>query len=144
MKIKVINGPNLNLLGIREKQVYGDKTYKDLVEMIEQYCFVQNIEVSIIQSNHEGTIIDEIQQSYFDHYDAIIINPGAYTHYSYAIRDALSSIDVMKIEVHLSNIYEREDFRKVNVIKDVVNHSVFGHGFNSYIEAIQYLHHHLI
>lgn len=139
MRIKIINGPNLNLLGIREKEIYGKQSYKELLEVIKQFCFVHDVDVTIFQSNSEGEIINEIHQTYFDAYDALMINPAAYTHYSIAIRDALASIDLMKIEVHLSDIYKRESFRHVNVIKEVVDASFFGQGFNSYIDAIEYV-----
>jgi 3-dehydroquinate dehydratase-2 len=137
MKIKIINGPNLNLLGSREKSIYGEQTYQDLENLIRTFCQAQHIHVTFIQSNHEGVLIDEIQQS--DDYNGIIINPGGYTHYSIAIRDAIAAIKTPVVEVHLSNIYLREDFRKVNVIKDVVSFSVVGKGFNGYIEAINHL-----
>jgi 3-dehydroquinate dehydratase-2 len=135
MNILIVNGPNLNMLGIREPDVYGKKTYKDLVTTIKAYARNQGCFVKIYQSNHEGKIIDYIQKKYLK-FDGIIINPGAFTHYSYAIRDCLSAIDLPKIEVHLSNILEREDFRKISVIKDVVNQTVMGKGFDGYIEAM--------
>ena len=114
MNILVINGPNLNMLGIRDKEIYGSRTYNDLVEMIEEYALVKNVSV---KSNYEGELIDFIHKS-INKYDGIIINAGAYTHYSIAIKDALNCVDIPKVEVHISNIYEREDFRKVNYIKD--------------------------
>ncbi|QLY40447.1 3-dehydroquinate dehydratase [Hujiaoplasma nucleasis] len=138
MNILIINGPNLNLLGTRETEIYGNSTYKVLVQYIKKYAKVHKVSVKIYQSNHEGKIIDYIQK-HQKKYQAIIINPGAFTHYSYAIRDCLSAYSLKKIEVHLSNIYEREDFRKVSVIKDVVDMSVLGKGFDSYIEAIDLL-----
>lgn len=137
MKVKIINGVNLNMLGYRNKTVYGDKTYKDLCEMIKEFCLDKNIEVSFFNSNYEGEIIEEIQHTFFDKYDALIINPGAFTHYSYGIRDALEIIDCLKIEVHLSDIYNREDFRKINVIKDVCDYSIIGKGFDGYLEALE-------
>jgi 3-dehydroquinate dehydratase-2 len=135
MNILIVNGPNLNMLGIREPEVYGKKTYKDLVTTIKAYARNQGFFVKLYQSNHEGKIIDYIQKKYHK-FDGIIINPGAFTHYSYAIRDCLSAIDLPKIEVHLSNILEREDFRKISVIKDVVDQTVMGKGFDGYIEAM--------
>lgn len=139
MKILVINGPNLNLLGIREPEVYGTSTYNDLCEIINDYCNCQKIEVSIIQSNHEGAIIDYIHEAYYNHYDGIVINPGAYTHYSYAIHDAISSIPTPVVEVHISDISKRESFRQHSVISDVCCKSIMGHGLNGYVEAIQEL-----
>lgn len=138
MKIKIINGPNLNMLGSRDPSHYGYKTYDDLVKEITNYCKKLKIDVTVVQSNHEGIIIDEIQKT-FEKYDGLIINPGAYTHYSYAIRDALEILSCPIVEVHLSNIYKRESFRSVSVIKDVVSHSIIDKGIAGYLEAIKYL-----
>ncbi|MCR4896052.1 MAG: type II 3-dehydroquinate dehydratase [Lachnospiraceae bacterium] len=139
MKILVINGPNLNFLGIREKAVYGTRDYKALVEMIEEKCKAEGIEVSCFQSNHEGAIIDRIQESYFDGTDGIVINPGAFTHYSYAIRDALASITVPKVEVHISDIDSREEFRKISVTEPVCDLQIKGRGFDGYLDAIDFI-----
>lgn len=140
MRIKVIHGPNLNLLGIREPDVYGTLTYRGLIEKIKEYCESIDIEVDFFQSNSEGSIIDAIHDAYFKSYDGIIINPGAYTHYSYAIRDALASIkNVVLVEVHLSNIYERESFRRISVISAVVDHRVIGQGYIGYYEAVDFI-----
>ena len=111
MKILVINGPNLNFLGIREKGIYGTADYKALVNMIEERGKETDSDVTVFQSNHEGAIIDRIQEAYFDGTEGIVINPGAYTHYSYAIRDALASVEIPKVEVHISDITKREDLR---------------------------------
>ena len=138
MNILVINGPNLNMLGIRNPEIYGNRTYSDLVELIEEYALVKNVNVKCVQSNHEGEIIDFIQKS-LKTYDGIIINAGAYTHYSIAIKDALNSVNIPKVEVHISNIYEREDFRKVNYIKDECIASIVGKGLEGYLEAIDLL-----
>ncbi len=138
MKILIINGPNLNFLGIREPSVYGSKTYDDLTNFLNQEGAKRNINLDIRQTNHEGLIIDYIQEAYFNKYDGIIINPGGYTHYSVAIRDALSSVMIPTIEVHLSNILEREDFRKISLIKDVCVKSIYGKGFDGYLEALEY------
>lgn len=139
MKILVINGPNLNFLGIREPSVYGKQDYTCLVNMIEEKAQAENIEVECFQSNHEGAIIDKIQESYFNGTDGIVINPGAYTHYSYAIRDALASITVPKVEIHISDISEREEFRRISVTKEVCDLQICGHGFLGYLEAIDFL-----
>lgn len=139
MKILVINGPNLNFLGIREPAIYGKEDYKSLVKMIEDKAKAENITVECFQSNHEGAIIDRLQQSYFDDTEGIVINPGAYTHYSYAIRDALASIVVPKVEVHISEISEREDFRHISVTKEVCDMQICGHGLLGYLEAIDFL-----
>jgi len=137
MKILVINGPNLNFLGIREKGIYGTVDYKGLVSMIEEKAKKDGFEVECFQSNHEGGIIDRIQEAYFDGTDGIVINPGAYTHYSYAIHDALESVKTIpKIEIHISDITQREDFRKVSVTKAACDGQIYGHGLDGYFEAI--------
>lgn len=138
MKILVINGPNINFLGIREKSVYGNQDYEYLKRLISQKAEETNTEIEVFQSNHEGAIIDRIQESYFDETDAIVINPGAYTHYSYAIRDALASIVVPKVEIHISDITKREPFRQVSVTREVCNYQIYGHGLQGYLEAIDY------
>lgn len=139
MKILVINGPNLNFLGIREKGIYGTTDYTGLVKMIEEKGKETGSEISVFQSNHEGAIIDKIQEAYFDGTEGIVINPGAFTHYSYAIRDALASIVVPKVEIHISDITKREEFRKISVTKEVCDKQIYGHGLQGYLEAIDYL-----
>ena len=139
MKILVINGPNLNFLGIREKGIYGTTDYAGLVKMIEDKAAETETEISVFQSNHEGDIIDRIQEAYFDGTEGIVINPGAFTHYSYAIRDALASIVVPKVEIHISDITQREEFRKISVTREVCDTQIYGHGLNGYLEAIEYL-----
>lgn len=136
MKILVINGPNINFLGIREKSVYGAEDYDYLLNMIGNKGEELGIAVEVFQSNHEGAIIDRIQDAYFDGTDGIVINPGAYTHYSYAIRDALASIQLPKVEIHISDITAREEFRKVSVTAPVCNKQIYGHGLKGYLEAI--------
>lgn len=138
MNILVINGPNLNMLGVRDKSIYGETSYSDLVKMIKEYAKEKNVKVKCVQSNYEGKIIEYIHKS-IGKFDAIIINAGAYTHYSYAIKDALNVINIPKVEVHISNIYEREEFRKVNVIKDECDYSIVGQGIKGYLLAIDYL-----
>ena len=142
MKILVINGPNLNMLGIRQPEVYGNKTYNDLVS----YCLEEgkklNIEIKCFQSNHEGEIIDEIQKAY-KVFDGIVINAGAYTHYSIAIMDALKSVDIPTVEVHLSDIYQREAYRHVSYIKEASIKSIVGLGFEGYKLALETLNLHL-
>jgi len=139
MKVLVINGPNLNFLGIREKSVYGEKTYDDLLIYLRKKAEELEMEIEIYQSNGEGFIINKLQDAYYKKFDAIIINAGAYTHYSYAIRDAIASIHIRTIEVHLSDIDNREPFRKVSVIRDVCEKSFYGKHFLSYGEALEYL-----
>ena len=139
MKILVINGPNLNFLGIREKAVYGDESYNTLMTMILKKGAALGVEVETYQSNHEGAIIDRLQQAYYDKTDGVIINPGAYTHYSYAIHDALKSIFVPKVEVHISDINTREEWRRVSVTAPVCDRQIVGHGFDGYLEAMEYI-----
>ncbi len=136
MKILVINGPNINFLGIREKSVYGAEDYDYLLNLIAKKGQECGCELEVFQSNHEGAIIDRIQDSYFDGTDGIVINPGAYTHYSYAIRDALASIVVPKVEIHISDITKREEFRKISVTAPVCDKQIYGQGLNGYLMAI--------
>lgn len=138
-KILVINGPNLNFLGIREKNIYGSESYDKLCEYIYNYAKMKNIIIEIKQTNYEGEIINFLQKAYYDKVDGILINPGAYTHYSYAIFDCIKSIDIPTIEVHLSDIKAREDFRKISVISPACIHQIYGKGKDSYIEGIKYL-----
>ncbi|MDE7016992.1 MAG: type II 3-dehydroquinate dehydratase [Lachnospiraceae bacterium] len=139
MKILVINGPNLNFLGIREKSVYGTKNYDDLLEMIAHKGQEEGCTIEVFQSNHEGAIIDRIQDAYFDGTEGIVINPGAYTHYSYAIHDALASITIPKVEIHISNIMEREAFRKVSVTAPACDKQIYGQGLDGYLMAIDFV-----
>lgn len=136
MRILVINGPNLNFLGIREKSVYGAKDYKYLLDMLEKKAKQAGVVIETFQSNSEGEIIDRIQKAYYDEVEGIIINPGAYTHYSYAIRDALASVDVPKIEVHISNVHAREEFRHVSVTAPVCTGQIVGLGLQGYLLAV--------
>lgn len=138
MKIKVINGPNLNMLGIREPEHYGSTTYNDLVEFIENYCKKNGVEVSFVQSNHEGVLVDEIQDCY-NKFDGIVINPGAYTHTSIAILDAVKSVSVPTVEVHISDLSKREPFRQTSYIREACVKTITGQGINGYIQAIEFL-----
>lgn len=139
MKLLVINGPNLNFLGIREKSVYGVQDYNYLLNMIQEKAKKTGTTIETFQSNHEGGIIDRIQEAYFDGTEGIIINPGAYTHYSYAIRDALASIVVPKVEIHISDITKREEFRKVSVTAPVCDKQIYGQGLDGYLQAIDFV-----
>ncbi|WP_073278406.1 type II 3-dehydroquinate dehydratase [Anaerocolumna jejuensis] len=139
MKLLVINGPNLNFLGIREKSVYGTEDYGYLKSLIQEKAIKENITVDIFQSNSEGNIIDRIQEAYYDGTQGIIINPGAFTHYSYAIRDALASLTVPIIEVHISNIHKREEFRHNSVTAPVCTGQIVGLGLKGYLFAIDAL-----
>lgn len=138
MKLLVINGPNINMLGIREPDIYGHQTYDDLVKMIKGYCRINDIEVEIVQSNHEGVIVDIIQSAY-KRTDGIIINPAAYTHTSIAIPDAIKAVNIPTVEVHLSDISKREDFRQHSYITPVAVKTICGKGFDGYSEAILFL-----
>ena len=138
MKILVINGPNLNMLGIREPDHYGKKTYADLVADIERHCASKGIEVELYQSNHEGDLVDKIQAAYGDA-DGIVINPGAYTHTSIAILDAVKSVSIPTVEVHISKVEEREDFRQISYVRLACVKTITGHGTNGYLEAIDFL-----
>ena len=138
MKILVINGPNLNMLGIREPDHYGKETYSDLVAKIENHCKSKGIEIKVYQSNHEGDLVDEIQKAY-GNTDGIVINPGAYTHTSIAILDAVKSVNIPTVEVHISKIEEREDFRQISYVRLACVKTITGHGTDGYIEAIDYL-----
>ncbi len=139
MKLLVINGPNLNFLGIREKSIYGTQDYQYLLDMIQNKAKETGCEIETFQSNHEGAIIDRIQEAYFDGTEGIVINPGAFTHYSYAIHDALASITVPKVEIHISDITKREEFRKVSVTKAACDYQIYGKGLEGYLMAIDYI-----
>lgn len=138
LKLLVINGPNLNFLGIREPEIYGKSTYQDLCNLISSKAVELNMDIEIYQSNHEGQIVDKIQEAYFNKVQGIIINPAAYTHTSIAILDALKSVNIPCIEVHISDINTREEFRKHSYISLVSIKQIKGHGFNGYLEAIEY------
>lgn len=138
MKIKVINGPNLNMLGIREPGIYGSESYGALCAMINEHCEKLGIEAELQQSNHEGDLVDYIQQSY-GCIDGIVINPGAYTHTSIAILDAAKAVGIPMIEVHISDVASREDFRQVSYIRAACEKTITGHGLQGYIEAIDFL-----
>lgn len=138
MNILIINGPNLNMLGIREPDVYGTETLDDLENLIKKERGEKH-QISFFQSNHEGEIIDAIHRAYFEKFDGIVINPGAYTHTSIVIMDALKSVPIPSVEVHISDPMQREDFRKTSYTSLAVIKTIKGHGFNGYIEAIDLL-----
>lgn len=138
MKILVINGPNLNMLGIREPSIYGSATYDDLCKMIKAHADERNIEVEFYQSNHEGDLVDKIQSAY-GKIDGIVINPGAYTHTSVALLDAVKSVGIPTVEVHISDPDTREEFRKVSYIRLACIATVKGKGFDGYLEAMDIL-----
>lgn len=138
MKILVINGPNINMLGIREKEIYGSGSYDDLCAMIKKHADEKNIDVTLFQSNHEGDIVDEIQRAY-KKYDGIVINPAAYTHTSVAVLDALSAVKIPTVEVHISDVSKREDFRQISYVRLIAEKTIMGKGFSGYLEAMDYL-----
>lgn len=138
MKILVINGPNLNMLGIREPGIYGKSSYADLVKLISDYCAEKAVDVDFFQSNHEGSIVDEIQGAY-GKYDGIVINPAAYTHTSVAILDAIKAVGIPTVEVHISDIHSREEFRKFSYVSLAAKKTIAGHGFDGYLEAVDVL-----
>ena len=138
MKILVINGPNLNMLGIREPDHYGRETYTDLVAKIQRHCEERGIAVEQFQSNHEGDLVDKIQSAY-GNVDGIVINPGAYTHTSIAILDAVKSVSIPTVEVHISKVEEREDFRQISYVRLACVRTITGHGTDGYLEAIDFL-----
>ena len=139
MNILVINGPNLNMLGIREPALYGSGTYEALCDQIKAYCASKHITVEFYQSNHEGALVDRIQKAYFDGVDGIVINPGAYTHTSIALLDAVKSVCIPTVEVHISKVEEREAFRQVSYIRAACIATITGKGFAGYLEAIDVL-----
>jgi len=138
MKLLVINGPNLNMLGIREPDHYGKETYVDLVNKIESYCGEKDIYCECYQSNHEGGLVDKIQEAY-GNFDGIVINPGAYTHTSVAILDAVKSVSIPTVEVHISKVEEREDFRQISYIRLACVKTITGLGTDGYLRAIDFL-----
>ena len=138
MKVLVINGPNLNMLGIREPDIYGAKTFKDLEEFIKRSADNLDIDVSLFQSNHEGEMVDIIQSAY-NVFDGIVINPGAYTHTSIALLDAVNSTSIPTVEVHISKVEEREDFRQTSYIRLAAVKTISGHGIEGYLEGINFL-----
>ncbi|MBP3706768.1 MAG: type II 3-dehydroquinate dehydratase [Clostridia bacterium] len=138
MRILIINGPNINMLGIREPELYGNKTYSDLVNMIGDYCDKRGIDTKFFQSNYEGAIVEEIQNA-LSNFDGIIINPAAYTHTSVAILDALKAVSIPAVEVHISNVDSREDFRQISFVRKYCFATISGEGFEGYIKAVKLL-----
>ena len=138
MKILVINGPNINMLGIREPGIYGSQSYDALLKLIANHAEKTGVEVKCFQSYHEGAIVDEIQAAY-GVFDGIVINPAAYTHTSVAILDALKAVGLPAVEVHISNVSKREDFRQVSYARLACEKTIIGHGLAGYIEAMDYL-----
>ena len=139
MKILVLNGPNINMLGIREPNIYGRETYDDLIAKVKAHASDLGVEVSFYQSNHEGDLVDAIQKAYFDEVEGIVINPAAYTHTSIAILDALKATSIPFVEVHISKVDEREDFRLLSHIRPYAVKTIIGKGIDGYLEALDCL-----
>ena len=139
MKLYLLNGPNLNMLGIREPGIYGNGSYADLIDMVKKHCETLGIDVVCYQSNHEGDLVDKIQEAYFERADGIVINPGAYTHTSVALLDAVKSVRIPTVEIHISDLSKRENFRQVSYIRAACETTISGHGLMGYIEAINSL-----
>ena len=139
MNILVINGPNMNMLGIRQPEIYGHETYEDLKALIRAEADRLGVSVSFFQSNHEGALVDAIQQAYFDHVDGIIINPAAYTHTSVALLDAVKAVGIPTVEVHISDVHQREEFRQVSYVRAACVKTIMGRGLAGYVEAAAYL-----
>ena len=138
MKLLVLNGVNLNLTGLREQSVYGSQTLAEINAKIAAYCNAGGDEVDFYQTNYEGALVDKLNEAFLNKaYDGILLNAGAFTHYSYAIRDAIAAINIPVVEVHMSNVHAREEFRKVSVISEVCRGTVFGFGAGSYIAAVE-------
>ncbi len=139
MKLLILNGPNLNFLGIREPEIYGKETYQDLVSLIEAHATMRGVSVSFFQSNHEGDLVDAIQKAYFDKVDGIVFNPAAYTHTSIAIADAVKAVGIPTVEVHISDVKKREAFRRTSYVGLVAKASVIGEGLCGYLHAMDIL-----
>ena len=139
MKLYILNGPNLNFLGIREPQHYGNTTYEGLLEMIRAHAAEIGVEVECYQSNHEGDLVDKIQEAYYQKADGIVINPGAYTHTSIALLDAVKSVGIPTVEVHISKVEEREDFRQISYIRAACQKTITGEGVKGYLMAMDFL-----
>ena len=139
MKLLILNGPNINFVGIREKGIYGTEDYASLVTALETKAQSEGHDIEVFQSNYEGALIDKIQEAYHTGVEGIIINPGAFTHYSYALRDALASLEIPKVEVHISNVHKREEFRHTSVTAPVCTGQVVGLGLKGYALAMDFL-----
>ena len=139
MKLLIVNGPNLNMLGVREPMIYGNKSYGTLCSLIYHYAQENDFDVEIFQSNHEGEIVDKIQEAYYQHVDGIVINPAAFTHTSVAILDALKATNIPAVEVHISKVNEREEFRKISYVRSYCIAAVIGKGLEGYLEAMKIL-----
>lgn len=144
MKFLILNGPNINMLGIREPEIYGRETYDTLVEKVKEHAEEIGVDVEFFQSNHEGALIDEIQRAYFSHVDGIVFNPAGYTHTSIALADAVKTVSIPTVEVHISYVSERESYRQISFVRAVAIDTVEGQGLNGYLIAMDALKNHLI
>ena len=139
MNILIVNGPNLNMLGIREPEIYGSNTYKNLCSLIEDHADKLGVNVEIYQSNYEGDLVTKIQDAYFNDVDGIVVNLAAYTHTSVALLDAINAVSIPAVEVHISAVEERESFRKISYVRPACIDTIWGHGFQGYLEAMDLL-----
>ena len=139
MKLLILNGANINMLGIREPDIYGRQTFQNLIESVQAHADEIGVQVKFYQSNHEGDLVDAIQRAYFDGTDGIVFNPGAYTHTSLAIADAVKAVGIPTVEVHISAVEKREAFRQVSYIRDVCVHTITGQGIAGYNQAVDFL-----
>lgn len=139
MKLLILNGPNINMLGIREPSIYGHETYADLQKLVQGHADRVGVDVEFYQSNHEGDLVDAIQKAYFDKVDGIVFNPAAYTHTSVAIADAVKGVGIPTVEVHISDVSKREAFRQVSYVGMVATHTIMGQGLGGYTQAIDFL-----
>ena len=139
MKLLILNGANINIIGIREPEIYGRTTYADLVETTKAHAAGLGIDVEFYQSNHEGDLVDAIQKAYYEQVDGIVFNPGAYTHTSLAIADAVKAVSIPTVEVHISAVEKREAFRQISYIRDVCVHTITGQGIAGYAQAVDFL-----
>ena len=139
MKFLILNGPNINILGIREPDIYGRQTYDDLARLIKRHAEELGVEVEFVQSNHEGDLVDAIQNAYFSHTDGIVFNPAAYTHTSVAIADAVKGVGIPTVEVHISDVSKRESFRQVSYISAAAVKTIAGQGLDGYNQALDFL-----
>lgn len=138
-KFLILNGPNINLTGLREKNVYGAQTFEDLLALVQQEADMLGVEVRCVQSNHEGALIDAIQQAYFDGFQGIVFNPGGYTHTSVALHDAVASVPIPTVEVHMSNVHAREEYRHKSMTASACRGQIVGFGFQGYVMALRAL-----
>ena len=139
MKILILNGPNINMLGIREKHIYGSENYDTLIETCKTAAEKLGVEIECYQSNHEGDLVDKIQWAYFNNIDGIVINPAAYTHTSVALLDAVKAVSIPTVEVHISDVSKREDFRQISYIRQACCKTISGQGIQGYVQAMEYL-----